>query len=268
MDPAREGCRGLSCRTVPPAFDVEGRVAVVTGASSGLGARFARVLAAHGARVVLAARRQERIAALAAEIGEDRAVAVPADVTDEASISAVIDTAVQRFGGLDVLVNNAGISNVAPAVDEDVERFRAVLEVNLVALFAACREAARVMLPAGRGSIVNVASALGLVGSGRIPQAAYTASKGGVVNLTRELAAQWARHGVRVNAIAPGWFPSEMTGEMLGDERGLRFIERTVPMRRPGREEELDGVLLFLASDASSYVCGQTIAVDGGWTAV
>jgi len=253
---------------VPTVFDVEGRVAAVTGASSGLGARFARVLAAHGARVVLAARREDRITALAEELGADRAVAVPADVTDEQSLRAVVDTAVQRFGGLYVLVNNAGISRVTPAAEESTEDFRSVLEVNLVALFAACREAARVMLPAGRGSIVNVASTLGLVGVGRIPQGSYAASKGGVVNLTRELAAQWARHGVRVNAIAPGWFPSEMTAEMLGDERGMRYIERTVPMRRPGREGELDGVLLFLASDASSYVCGQTIAVDGGWTAV
>jgi len=247
---------------------MEGRVAAVTGASSGLGARFARVLADHGARVVLAARREERIAALAAELGAERAVAVPADVTDERALREVIDTAVQRFGGLDVLVNNAGISRVSRAVDESTDSFREVLEVNLVALFAACREAARVMIPAGRGSIVNVASALGLVGLGRIPQASYTASKGGVVNLTRELAAQWARHGVRVNAIAPGWFPSEMTAGMFSDERSLRFIERTVPMMRPGREDELDGVLLFLASDASTYVCGQTIAVDGGWTAV
>ena len=247
---------------------MEGRVAAVTGASSGLGARFARVLADHGARVVLAARREERIAALAAELGAERAVAVPADVTDERALREVIDTAVQRFGGLDVLVNNAGISRVSRAVEESTDSFREVLEVNLVALFAACREAARVMIPAGRGSIVNVASALGLVGLGRIPQASYTASKGGVVNLTRELAAQWARHGVRVNAIAPGWFPSEMTAGMFSDERSLRFIERTVPMMRPGREDELDGVLLFLASDASTYVCGQTIAVDGGWTAV
>jgi NAD(P)-dependent dehydrogenase (short-subunit alcohol dehydrogenase family) len=253
---------------VPGPFHVQGKVAVVTGASSGLGARFARVLAEQGARVVLAARREERIAALAAELGAERAVAVPADVTDEASLRAVVDTAVERFGGLDVMVNNAGISKSVPATEEATDSFRQVVEVNLVALFTACREAARVMVPAGRGSIVNVASALGLVGVGRIPQASYAASKGGVVNLTRELAAQWGRHGVRVNAIAPGWFRSEMTAPMFEDERGLRFIERTVPMRRPGREDELDGVLLFLAADASSYVCGQTIAVDGGWTAV
>ena len=253
---------------MPGLFDLSGRSAVVTGASSGLGARFARVLVEHGARVVLAARREERIAALAAELGEDRAVAVPTDVTDEASLRHAVDTAVERFGGLDVMVNNAGISRVVRAEEDTADGFREVVEVNLVAVFAACREAARVMLPAGHGSIVNVASAMGLVGLGRIPQASYAASKGGVVNLTRELAAQWARRGVRVNAIAPGWFPSEMTAPMFDDERSMRFVERTVPMMRAGREEELDGVLLFLAGDASSYVCGQTIAVDGGWTAV
>ena len=253
---------------VPAPFDVEGRVAIVTGASSGLGARFARVLAENGARVVLAARRADRIAALAAELGDERALAVPADVTDDAALRALVDTAVARFGGLDVLVNNAGITRSVRAAEEDTDDFREVVGVNLVALFAACREAARVMIPAGRGSIVNIASALGLVGLGRVPQAAYAASKGGVVNLTRELAAQWARRGVRVNAIAPGWFPSEMTAGMFADEKSMQFIERTVPMMRPGREDELDGVLLFLASDASSYVCGQTIAVDGGWTAV
>lgn len=249
-------------------FDVEGRTALVTGASSGLGARFARVLAGAGARVVLAARRVERIEALAAELGEECALAVAADVTDEASVRAAVDAAASRFGGLDVVVNNAGITSVVRAAEEPTEGFREVVETNLVGLFTVCREAARVMIPADRGSIVNVASALGLVGLGRIPQASYAASKGGVVNLTRELAAQWARHGVRVNAIAPGWFPSEMTGAMFEDERSMRFVERSVPMMRPGREEELDGVLLFLASDASSYVCGQTIAVDGGWTAV
>jgi NAD(P)-dependent dehydrogenase (short-subunit alcohol dehydrogenase family) len=262
----RRGHRIL--RSVPTPFDLEGRVAIVTGASSGLGARFARVLAESGAHVVLAARRTDRIAALAADLGEDRTLAVAADVADEASVRALVEATVARFGTVDVLVNNAGTSHVSKALDESTEEFRRVVEVNLVGLFTAAREAARVMVPAGRGSIVNIASVLGLVGAARIPQAAYTASKGGVVNLTRELAAQWARFGVRVNAVAPGWFPSEMTESMFSDERSMRYIERTVPMMRPGRADELDGVLLFLASDASSYVCGQTIAVDGGWTAV
>jgi NAD(P)-dependent dehydrogenase (short-subunit alcohol dehydrogenase family) len=255
---------------VPALFDLEGRVAVVTGASSGLGARFARVLCEHGAHVVLAARRAERITALAAELGEERALAVPTDVADEAASRALVDAAVQRFGRLDVLVNNAGIVNVARALEESTEDFRRVVDVNLVGVFVACREAARVMTAdgAGGGSIVNIASVLGLVGSGRIPQASYTAAKGGVVNMTRELAAQWARSGVRVNAIAPGWFRSEMTELMFVDERSQDFIRRGAPMGRAGLEHELDGAVLFFASDASSYVTGQTLAVDGGWTSV
>ena len=149
------------------------------------------------------------------------------------------------------------------------ERFREVLEVNLVAPFVLARTAARNMLERGAGgSIVNVASILGLVGVGRPPQGAYTASKGGLVNLTRELSAQWASSGVRVNAIAPGFFESEMTEELFADERGSKWVARHTPMRRHGHAHELDGALLFLAGDASSYVTGQILAVDGGWTAV
>lgn len=249
-------------------FDVEGRVAVVTGASSGLGMRFARVLAGSGARVVAAARRRERIEALQGELGAERCAAVVADVSEDGAAEALMRSAVERFGRLDVLVNNAGTTHVGPALEESSEELRRVLDTNVVGLFACCREAARVMIPQGGGSIVNIASALGLVGIGRIPQAAYTASKGAVVNLTRELAAQWARQGVRVNAIAPGWFPSEMTAGMFDNERSLGYINRTVPLGRGGNDDELDGALLFLASDASTYVIGQTIAVDGGWSAV
>jgi NAD(P)-dependent dehydrogenase (short-subunit alcohol dehydrogenase family) len=252
---------------MPDLFDIEDRVVVVTGASSGLGARFGRTLVGRGARVVLAARREERIAGLAAELG-DRALAVTTDVADEASVVRLVDAAVARFGRLDVLVNNAGMTHVGPAAEETTAEFRGVIDVNLVGLFTSCREAARVMLAQGSGSIINVASTLGLFGIGRIPQAAYTASKGGVVNLTRELAAQWARRGIRVNALCPGWFSTEMTAEMFDNEKSLRYIERTVPMGRAGEEGELDGMLVFLASDASSYVTGQTMVVDGGWSAV
>jgi NAD(P)-dependent dehydrogenase (short-subunit alcohol dehydrogenase family) len=250
-------------------FDLSGRVAIVTGASSGLGARFARVLRAAGADVVLAARRTDRIGNLATELGDEHALAVTVDVRDDASVAALIERAVARFGRLDVMVNNAGIYDPGPAEDEPTSTFRGVLDVNLAAVFSGCREAARVMLPQGSGSIVNVASALGLMGTWRLPNAGYAASKGGVVNLTRDLASQWAGRGLRVNAIAPGWFASEMTAELFEDaERWQRYLARTVPAGRAGREEELDGVLLFLAGDASTYVNGQTIAVDGGWTAV
>jgi len=245
---------------------LDDRVAIVTGASSGLGARFARVLHDAGADVVLAARRVERIEALAADLGP-RAHAVPCDVAEHDDRERLVATTIERLGGLDILVNNAGIGHPQPAEDEPIDDFRAVFEVNVIGLFHLSQLAGRHMLERGRGSIVNIASILGLVAAAPINQAAYCASKGAVVNLTRELAAQWARRGVRVNAIAPGWFPSEMTADMWGDERSTAFVARNTPMGRPGTPEELDGVLLLLAGDASSYVTGQVLAVDGGWTA-
>jgi NAD(P)-dependent dehydrogenase (short-subunit alcohol dehydrogenase family) len=248
-------------------FDLTGRVAVVTGASSGLGERFARVLVAAGARVAVAARRVDRLDALVAELGSERTLAVPTDVSKPEQVEALVERSVGRFGRLDVMVNNAGVARVLPALEESPESFREVLDINLGSVFAGARAAARVMIPQGSGSIINMAAGLGLVGSGRIPQASYAASKGGVVNLTRELAAQWAPSGVRVNAIAPGWFKSEMTASMW-TESGYRYIERHVPARRAGKEHELDGALLFLASDASTYVVGQTIVVDGGFVAI
>jgi NAD(P)-dependent dehydrogenase (short-subunit alcohol dehydrogenase family) len=249
-------------------FDLSGRVAVVTGASSGLGQRFARVLHASGASVVMAARRVDRLERLVDELGGERAMALRCDVAVEADVVALVAQAVERFGSVDVMVNNAGVSLSRPAEEESTDDFRSVVEVNLVGLFVGCREAAKVMLQRGTGSIVNIASILGLVGNGRVKQAGYAASKTAVVGLTRELSAQWARRGVRVNAIAPGWFATEMTDELFGNERGMDFVRRGTPMGRAGTERELDGVLLLLASDASSYITGQTIAVDGGWSTV
>jgi NAD(P)-dependent dehydrogenase (short-subunit alcohol dehydrogenase family) len=248
-------------------FDLAGRVALVTGASSGLGARFARVLDAAGARVVLVARRRERLEALATEL--TGALLAPCDLGRAETLERPVAEAVSAFGRLDILINNAGTSDPGPALEEPVERFADTLALNLVAPFVLAQAAARDMYRRGKGgSIVNIASILGLVGLGRIPQAGYAASKGGLINLTRELAAQWSRDGIRVNAIAPGWFASEMTQELFVAERGQAFIRQGAPMGRPGQEHELDGALLFLASDASSYVTGQVIAVDGGWSAV
>jgi len=251
-------------------FGLSGRVAVVSGASSGLGVGFARALAQAGANLVLAARRADRLDALAAELMEAGVEVLPVacDVTDATQVEALKDACLERFGRVDILVNNAGTTEVVPAEDETEEAFLRVLNVNLNGTFYCAQRFGRVMLNAGQGSIINVASIFGMVGSGSIPQAGYVASKGAVVNMTRELAAQWARRGVRVNAIAPGFFMSEMTEEMFSDERSMAWVRRKTPAGRAGEVEELAGALIFLASDASSYVTGQTIAVDGGWTAI
>jgi NAD(P)-dependent dehydrogenase (short-subunit alcohol dehydrogenase family) len=247
------------------AFRLDDQVAIVTGASSGLGVRFAEVLHAAGATVVVAARRLDRLDALAERL--PGSVAVACDVAVDADLEALVATTLERFGRIDVLVNNAGISNPMAAEDEPVDDFRRVIDVNLNALFALSQLVGRQMIEQGTGSIINIASVLGLVAAAPIKQASYTASKGAVVNLTRELAVQWARKGVRVNAIAPGWFPSELTADMWDDASSLAFIKRNAPMGRGGEAHELDGALLFLASSASSYVTGQTLAVDGGWVA-
>lgn len=252
------------------AFNLTNRVAVVTGASSGLGVTFARALVSAGASVVLAARRVERLEELAKEIQDQggKALAVGCDVSKETDVDALVDATISEFGTVDILVNNAGVSNPAPAEVETLDDFRWVVDVNLTGVFLCAQRFGRKMLESNRGSIVNVASILGYVASGQIPQASYTASKAAVVNLTRELATQWARRGVRVNGIAPGWFRSEMTTGMFEDEHALKWIRKRTPAGRPGEEHELAGTLLFLASDASSYMYGQTLVVDGGWTII
>ncbi len=246
-------------------FTLDGRVAVVTGASSGLGDRFARVLHAAGATVVVAARRKDRLDALAAEL--PGAVAVACDVSLDADREGLVADVLDRFGTVDVLVNNAGIGHTVSIEDESVEVFRDAIEVNLTAIWHLSKLVGRPMVAQGHGSIVNVASMLGLVAAAPIKEAHYTASKGGVINLTRELAVQWGRKGVRVNALAPGWFPSEMTAGMETDEGAVRYVKTNCPMSRMGDGHELDGALLLLASDAGSYITGATLLVDGGWTA-
>jgi NAD(P)-dependent dehydrogenase (short-subunit alcohol dehydrogenase family) len=246
-------------------FRLDGQVAVVTGASSGLGAHFASVLHGVGAHVVLTARRADRLESLAAEL--PGAHVVVADMADDADRERLVTDVLARFGRVDVLVNNAGVGGSVAVEDETLERFRASMEVNVTALWHLSKLCAPSMIATGSGSIVNVASMLGHVGSTPVKQAHYCASKGAVVNLTRELALQWARKGVRVNALCPGWFPSEMTDGMDTDEASQRYIAANSPIPRMGRLDELDGALLLLASPAGSFLTGQSLVVDGGWTA-
>lgn len=248
-------------------FRLDGRVAIVTGASSGLGERFARVLAAAGARVVVAARRAERLDAVVADLSD--AVAFPVDLTEPGAPEQLAADAIDHFGHVDILVNNAGVSIVTPAVDYTTEEFRREIEIDLVAPYALARAIGIHAIESGRpASIVNLGSVLGAVAGGRLRVPGYAAAKGGLHNLTRELASEWARKGVRVNALAPGWFESEMSADMFGEASGQAFITGGTPMGRGGAPHELDGALLFLASDASSFVTGQVLYVDGGWTAI
>jgi NAD(P)-dependent dehydrogenase (short-subunit alcohol dehydrogenase family) len=244
-------------------FRLDDKVAVLTGASSGLGARFARVLDGLGAAVVLAARRTDRLQDLAADLRD--AATVSCDVGEAGSSEKLVATTVERFGRVDVVVANAGIANTVPALRETVEDYGRVVHIDLVAPFALARAAAQVMKtqPEG-GTIVNVASVAAFGSSSLLPQASYVAAKTGLVGLTRELALQWARYPIRVNALCPGMFPSEMTTELVDHDELRGLFEETVPLRRVGRPDELDGALAYLASSASSYMTGQTLVVDGG----
>ena len=246
-------------------FRLDGKVAVVTGASSGLGVAFARALAEAGADVALGARRVDRLEgtrSLVQDAGR-RALAVRTDVTDPDDCQALVDATVRELGRLDVLVNNAGVGTAVPALRESPEEFRSVIDLNLNGCYWMAQRAAAVMEPGS--SIVNISSMLGITTAG-LPQAAYSASKAGLIGLTRDLAQQWtSRRGIRVNALAPGFFASEMS-----DQYQEGYLERQIEQRvlagRKGDPGELAAALLFLASDAGGYVTGQTLAVDGGLT--
>jgi len=246
-------------------FRLDGQVAIVTGASAGLGARFARVLHAVGATVVLTARRTDRLDALVEEL--PGAIAIAADMAVATDRERLIDEALHQAGRIDVLVNNAGVSFTVGIEQETLEQFERAMEVNTTAVWHLTKLCAPHMIERGSGSIVNVASMLGHVGSAPIKQANYCASKGAVVNMTRELALQLARKGIRVNALCPGYFPSEMTEPMLGDESSLNYLKTYSGIPRMGEDHELDGALLLLASSAGSYMTGHSLLVDGGFTA-
>ena len=251
-------------------FDLGSRVALVTGASSGLGVTFARALASAGADLTIAARRSDLLARTASTIEGSgrRCLAVPTDVTSESQVERLVEAAIDTFGRIDILVNCAGTIGGHRIEDTSVGEFEGILRSNVVSAFICCQKVGPYMCERGAGRVINIASVFGLVaGRPRGPSLSYVTSKHALVGLTKELAMQWARRGVTVNAIAPAYFQSEMvTSELLGREDFVRDLEVMSAMGRPGDLSELEGVVVFLASDASSYITGQTICVDGGWS--
>jgi NAD(P)-dependent dehydrogenase (short-subunit alcohol dehydrogenase family) len=250
-------------------FRLDGRVAIVTGASSGLGVGFAETLAEAGADLVLGARRVDRLEEVKGKIEAmgRRCVVVATDVSKVEDCDRLVAAAVEEFGKADILVNNAGVGHAAPAHREDPADFNRVIGINLTGAYYMAQAFGRACIEGKHGgSIINVSSVLGISGS-EIPQVAYSASKAGMLGMTRDLAMQWsARRGIRVNALAPSFFSSELTDPLLADEVGQQKVLSRTPLGRIGEPHELSGALLLLASDAGSYITGVTLPVDGGWT--
>jgi NAD(P)-dependent dehydrogenase (short-subunit alcohol dehydrogenase family) len=246
-------------------FGLTDRTAIVTGASSGLGLHFARVLHAAGANVVPVARRMDRLVENFG--GRDGYLPIRCDVTSEEDRDEVVSKTLDMFGSIDILVNNAGIGDEGTGEADRIGVFRRVVEVDLVALYAWCEVVAGPMRTGDGGSIINIASIFGLVAGAPLDDAAYCAAKGGVVNLTRQLGARWVRRGIRVNSIAPGFFLTEISETTLGTEKSREFVKTQCPIGRLGELRELDSALLFLAGSGSSFVTGHNLVVDGGWVA-
>ena len=253
-------------------FDFKGRVAVVTGCSTGLGVQMAKALASQGCTIVAMARRQNLIEDVAASITKEfgvEAVGIPVDITSTEKVEAAVAEVMKRFGRIDILINNAGTGAVAPAEDITDAQFENEMFIDLEGTFKMAREVAKkAMLPAGYGRIINIASMYGLVGNKIAGSAPYHAAKGGVVNLTRALAAEWGEKGITVNSICPGYFYTPLTQETLDSEFFQNYAKQAIPMSRYGHEGELDTATLFLASAASSYVNGVNLPVDGGYTCI
>ena len=244
-----------------------GNVAVVTGASRGLGRAIAQALAEAGADVALAARSKKDLEDTARQVQERgrRALVVPTDVASYAEVEALMQRTVRGLGRLDIVVNNAGVAKVAPLAEMTPEDWRLTVDVNLTGVFNSCRAAAPHLIAQKSGKVINIASVLGQVG---LPgYTIYAATKGGVIALTRALGVEWARHGIQVNAIAPGWFATDMTDPAFADPKINARLTRDIPMRRTGRPEEIGPLAVYLASAASGFMTGQTIYLDGGHSA-
>ncbi len=251
-------------------FGIEDQTAIVTGASAGLGVTFAEALAEAGANVVICARRFEKLKDVADRIEEEtgsNVLPVEADVTIEEQVEKLVKTAVDEFGSLEIVVNNAGIAAMEESVNMPVETWRKVIDVNLTGVFLVSRIAAREMIKNDYGKIINIASIYGQVGD-RFHAAPYYASKAAVINLTRAHAIEWAEHKINVNSISPGFFPSEMTEDIFENEETLELIKSRTALGRTGKPSDLKGAIIYLASPASNYVTGENISVDGGWTAL
>ena len=253
-------------------FDLTGQVALVTGASTGLGVQMAEALASQGANIVCLARRKNLVDENAAAIAEKygvKAIGIACDITDTEKVEAAVDEILEKMGRIDILINNAGTGAVAPAEDITDEQFQNEMNIDLFGSFRVARAVAKkAMLPAKYGRIINIASMYGLVGNKIAPASPYHAAKGGVVNLTRALAAEWGAKGITVNAICPGYFETPLTKETLESEFFQNYARTMIPMERYGKEGELDTAAIFLSSPASTYVNGVIIPVDGGYTAM
>ncbi len=251
-------------------FDLTGQTAIVTGSSGGLGVQMAKALANQGCNIVCLARRKEMVDQVADEIEKEfgvKAVGIKCDITDTANVDAAVDEVMERFGRIDILINNAGTGAVAPAEDVTDEQFSNEMEIDLFGSFKVARAVAKkAMIPAKYGRIINIASMYGMVGNKICGSAPYHAAKGGVVNLTRALAAEWGKYCITVNSICPGYFYTPLTQETLDSEFFQQNAKTMIPLERYGNEGELDSTAIFLASPASTYVTGAVVPVDGGYT--